>query len=189
MKPAPRIVLPLVAAGVLLAALAVVLWPSPSVTPAPKVEAPAPVVAAPAPVVEAAPAAPRAQPAPAPVSAPVAATPLPEGNATVVPIQPGDTVPEPERTDGPPQQNDPIQPEKPQTARWKLAKTERMTTLLGRDVERLERERDQAESQGHAEEAQRLAMLVKRHRENLGKLRKEMEQLSEAAKNEPPEEP
>ena len=39
-------------------------------------------------------------------------------NATVVPVRPGDVVPEPEVANPPPQDNDPLVPEKPQTARW-----------------------------------------------------------------------
>ncbi len=187
MKPGIRIILPLAAAGVLLAAsLAVVLWPAPSPSPAP-VEAPAPVAA------REAPPAPVASPvkptpsAPAPVAAPSEPSPPPlEGPATVVALRPGDEVPEPER-EGPPQQNDPIEPEKPQTARWKLEKTERISSLLGRDVERLEREREQAASRGDSAESQRLATLIQRHREHLEKLRGDMAQLAEAAKHEPPE--
>src|SRR5688500_9801090 len=122
MKSPSRLVLPLLAAGVLLAvALAVVLWPAPSAPPPPEEAAPA----EPPPSASAAPA-PRAQPAPA-APAPVSAPPPAEAaqpRATVVPVGPGDVVPEPER-EGPPQQNDPIEPEKPQTARWKLEKTER----------------------------------------------------------------
>lgn len=185
MKPGSRFVLPLVAGVLLVAALAVMLWPKPSAPPAPM--EPMPVVAAPG-VPEPVAPPPRAKPAPEPVavatSVPVSMPP--EGNATVVPPQPGDVPPEPER-EGPPQQNDPIEPEKPQTARWKLEKTERISTLLGRDVERLERDRERAESQGDAQEAQRLGTLIKRHRGHLEKLRQDIAQLAEAAKNEPPE--
>lgn len=186
MKPGSRLVLPLVSAGVLLVAvLAGMFWPKPSVAPAPG--EPATTVAAPA-----APApgvsTPRATPVPvpAPVATPEPVAPPAEGPATEVALQPGDVVPEPER-EGPPQENDPIEPEKPQTARWKLAKTERISTLLGRDVERLEQEREQAQSRGDAQEAQRLGTLLKRQREHLEKLRQDMAQLAEAAKNEPPE--
>jgi hypothetical protein len=187
MKPGSRLVLPLVSAGVLLiAALAVMFWPAPSVSPVSKEPEPV-AVAAPVAVAPAVPA-PRAQPAPAPapVSTPAPVSQPAEGPATEVPLQPGDVVPEPER-EGPPQENDPIEPEKPQTARWKLAKTERISTLLGRDVERLERERERAESRGDAQEVQRLGTLIKRHRQHQEKLRKDLEQLAEAAKNEPPE--
>lgn len=185
MKPGSRLVLPLVAAGVLLAvALAVVLWPARPVQPAP-VEA-APVVTAPA-VPEPERVAPSVRPTPAAASvkeaAPVA---VEEGPATEVALRPGDEVPEPER-EGPPQENDPIEPEKPQTARWKHQKTEHIRTLLGRDLERLEREREQAEARGDGAEARRLATLIRRQREHHEKLGEDLKQLAEAAKHEPPE--
>jgi hypothetical protein len=68
--------------------------------------------------------------------------------ATVVPIQPGDVVPAPVVEDAPPQQNDPIEPEKPQTAAWRHGKMVRITQLLGRDVDRLEQERKSAQARG-----------------------------------------
>lgn len=181
MKQGSRYVLPLVAGVLLVAALAVMLWPRPSEPPAPVESLPVVAVpAAPAPVEPP----PRAKEAAAPVAV---STPSPvEGPATVVASQPGDEVPAPDR-EGPPQQNDPIEPEKPQTARWKLEKTEHISTLLGRDVERLEKERERAESRGDAREAQRLETLIKRHRGHLEKLRQDIAQLAEAAKNEPPE--
>ena len=101
-------------------------------------------------------------------SAPHAAAP--EGPATVVPIGPGDVVPEPEVANAPPQQNDPIEPEKPQTAEWKHGKLVRITELMERDVERLEEERVVAEASGNTEEAKRLAVQLSRHRANLQKL-------------------
>jgi len=104
--------------------------------------------------------------------------------ATVVPIQPGDEVPEPEVENPPPQQNDPIEPEKPQTAEWKHGKTVRISELLERDVERLEEERLAAEKRGDGEEAKRLEVQLKRHRARLGKLREETETLAEAARQE-----
>ncbi|XXF77768.1 hypothetical protein P2318_32670 [Myxococcaceae bacterium GXIMD 01537] len=183
-----RLYAPLGAAGVLLiASLATLLWrPRPVPPPAEEaprdtpaaVQAPAPAVASPAPT-----------PAPRPdAPAPVATTVVtPEGTATVVPLQPGDTVPDPERPDAPPQENDAIEPEKLQTAAWKLEKTRRISTLLGRDVERLERDRERAESQGSPEEARRLATLIQRHRQHLEKLRADMDALAEAARHEPPE--
>lgn len=179
MKQGSRYVLPLVAGVLLVAALAVMLWPRPSEPPA-SVES-LPVVAVPA-----APAPVEPPPRAKEVAAPVAASAPVEGPATVVASQPGDEVPAPDR-EGPPQENDPIEPEKPQTARWKLEKTERISTLLGRDVERLERERERAESRGDAQEAQRLGTLIQRHRGHLEKLRQDIAQLAEAAKNEPPE--
>ena len=105
--------------------------------------------------------------------------------ATVVPIQPGDLVPEPEVENPPPQQNDPIEPEKPQTAAWKHGKMVRMSELLERDVDRLEEERLAAEKRGDGEAAKRLEVQISRHRARLGKLRDETEILAETARQEP----
>jgi hypothetical protein len=105
----------------------------------------------------------------------------------VVPIGPGDIVPEPESPNPLPQVNDPIEPEKPQTARWKLGKTERITSLLEKDVDRLMRERDAAGARGDVAERQRLDVLIQRHRERMQKLREEIQQLSQEAEREPPE--
>jgi hypothetical protein len=107
--------------------------------------------------------------------------------ATVVPFGPGDEVPEPESPNPLPQVNDPIVPEKPQTARWRLGKTERITALLEKDVERLERERDAAGVRGDTAERQRLDTLIQRHRERMKMLREEIQQLSLEAEREPPE--
>jgi hypothetical protein len=105
----------------------------------------------------------------------------------VVPVGPGDEVPEPESPNPLPQVNDPIEPEKPQTARWRLGKTERITTLLARDVARLEQERARAEASGNKEEQQRLDTLIRRNQERLRKLREEISKLSGEAQLEPPE--
>jgi hypothetical protein len=94
----------------------------------------------------------------------------------------------PESPNPPPQVNDPIQPEKPQTARWKLGKTQHITELLSRDVERLESERDAAGTRGDAAERQRLDTEIQRHRQRLVGLRQEIQDLSQQAENEPPEE-
>ncbi|HYH99941.1 MAG TPA: hypothetical protein VD972_28565, partial [Hyalangium sp.] len=98
-----------------------------------------------------------------------------------------DEVPEPEVANPPPQENDPIQPEKPQTARWRLEKTERINALLARDVERLAQERDAAEARGDGAERQRLDILIQRQRDRLQKLREEIQQLAQQAEHEPPE--
>ncbi|MBU8896821.1 hypothetical protein KRR26_14475 [Corallococcus sp. M34] len=167
-----------------MAVLAVWLWPSPS-APLP----PAPVMAD-APM--AAPRPPEPAPGPRPVAVPAAPRPVTgestEARATVVPPRPGDVPPEPEVSNPPPQQNDPIEPEKPQTARWRLAKTERITAVLGRDVERLEREREMADSRGDSARREQLELLIQRQRVRLSELREEVATLTEAAKNEPPEE-
>jgi hypothetical protein len=116
---------------------------------------------------------------------PEAATP----NATVVPLGPGDEPPEPEDPNAPPQDNDIIPEERPQTARWKLGKTEHITTLLGRDVDRLETERQEARTRGDMERVGQLDQLLKRHRLRLEELKEEARVLGEAARNEPPEPP
>src|SRR5690606_36014336 len=125
-----------------------------------------------------APRAPEAPPRPPPSatrSGPTTSTPAPAlelpGEATVVPVGPGDEVPSPESPNPLPQVNDPILPEKPQTPEWRLEKTERITALLARDVERLEREREEAAARGDEAERQRLDILIQRHHNRLRKLR------------------
>lgn len=120
---------------------------------------------------------------------PAATAPEAPEHATVVPIGPGDEVPLPESPNPLPQVNDPILPEKPQTARWRLGKTERITELLARDVERLAQERDAAKARGDEAESQRLDTMIQRHRARLSTLREEIQQLSREAANEPPEPP
>jgi hypothetical protein len=85
-----------------------------------------------------------------------------------------------------PQVNDPILPEKPQTPEWRLEKTERISSLLARDLERLEREREEAAARGDEAERQRLDILIQRHRNRLKKLREEIQVLSGEAGQEPP---
>ncbi|QSQ12348.1 hypothetical protein [Myxococcus landrumensis] len=114
------------------------------------------------------------------VVSPVEALPA----ATVVALEPGDVVPEPEVENAPPQQNDEIQPELPQTARWRLEKTTHITTLLGRDVERLERERAQADARGDAGRVRQLDTMLQRNRGRLVILREEIRTLTDAAEQE-----
>ncbi|WP_245767845.1 hypothetical protein [Stigmatella erecta] len=144
--------------------------------------------AAPAPPPPAAPAA-RASPPPAkaPTAPPVTAEHASHPHATVVPLGPEDEVPELESSNPLPQENDPIEPEKPQTARWRLGKTERITALLERDVRRLEHERDEAGARGDAGERQRLDILIRREQARLTGLREEIEKLAAQAASEPPE--
>jgi hypothetical protein len=94
-------------------------------------------------------------------------------------------VPEPESPNPLPQVNDPIEPEKPQTARWRLGKTERITSLLAKDVERLEQERDAAGARGDDAERKRLDTVIQRHRDRMQKLKEEIQQLSLEAEREP----
>lgn len=191
MKVSTRLALPLAAAAVLaMAVLGVMLWPAPSAPPQSEEPRPASIAAAETP----APRAPEAPPRPPPSvtrSAPPPSTqaPVPEapGNATEVPVGPGDEVPSPESPNPLPQVNDPILPEKPQTPEWRLEKTERISTLLARDVERLELEREEAAARGDEAERQRLDILIQRHHNRLRKLREEIRVLSDEAGQEPPE--
>jgi hypothetical protein len=185
-----RFLLPLVALAVLVvAALAVFLWPAPEAPRAPEVAEAAPVkpeVQAPAPQSVAPVKPPVAEPAQVPAVAEVV-DPVTGARGTVVPVGPGDEVPAPEVEGAPPQENDPIEPEKPQTAAWRHSKVVRITEVLGRDVARLEQERAQAEAKGNAAEVKRLDVMIARHQKRLEKLREEAATLAEAARNEPPE--
>lgn len=148
-------------------------------------EAPPAFVAEPEPVAEAdeaaprrLPAAPRAEPAveeahPQPQAERVR---LPEGEAVVVPLGPGDELPgpPPEEHDEPPEP--PALPEElPQTPEWKWQKATRMATLLERHADRLEAELEEARRRGDEAEAARLAVRVERQRKRLGDLRREAE--------------
>ncbi|MFP2932402.1 hypothetical protein ACLESO_46090 [Pyxidicoccus sp. 3LG] len=104
--------------------------------------------------------------------------------ATVVALGPGDVAPEPEVDNPPPQENDAIEPELPQTPQWRLEKTTHITALLGRDVERLERERENAEARGDDVRSEQLQMLLRRHRARLHELREELRELDEMVKEE-----
>ena len=190
MKVSTRLVLPLAGAAVLaMAVLAAMLWPSPSAPPQPAEPRPASSGAAETPAPRAPETPPRAPPGTTrsgPTEPTPAAVPAAPGNATVVPVGPGDEVPLPESSNPLPQVNDPILPEKPQTPEWRLEKTERITSLLARDVERLERERAEAAARGDEVERQRLDILLQRHRNRLKKLREEIQVLSGEAGQEPP---
>ncbi len=187
MNSRSRIVPPLAAVLLLGAALALrFLWPAPEAEPQVQepssVKAPTAVAPVPAPV---SPASTSVRPEPMKVEA--HAEVAEEPRATVVPIVPGDVVPEPEVENAPSQENDPIEPEKPQTAAWKHGKMVRISELLGRDVERLEQERLAAEKRGDSAEAKRLEVQLSRHRARLGTLREELAALAEAARHEPAE--
>jgi len=129
-----------------------------------------------------APASPLAAPSDPPVSATLEA--LVEARpATVVALVPGDVSPEPEVENPPPQENDAIPPELPQTPQWRLEKTTHLTALLGRDVERLEREREAAEARGDARRSSELETLLRRNRARLHELREEVRELGDAVKD------
>ena len=188
MKPSAQLLLPLAGVSVLVVAvLAAVFWPAASAPPAPQVPSSVPSPVAKVEPESRGPASAPRQPAPpaaAAVSTPAPGTPA---QATVVPVGPGDEVPSPEVADPRPQVNDPLAPEKPQTAQWKLGKTQRITSLLERDVGRLEHDRQAARAHGDEAERQRLDTLIQRHQGRLKKLREEIQQLSRQAENEPPE--
>ena len=185
MKTRSRFLLPLAAALLRGAALVVRLFlSSPEPEPSPLAgSSSVKASSAQAPSAPVAPASAATKPELVKAEAPVSAQ-LAEGPATVVPVGPGDEVPEPEVENAPPQQNDPIEPEKPQTAAWKHEKTVHMTKLLDRDLERLEEERQAARSRGDEAEAKRLEVQIARNRARLGKLREEAAALSEAARAE-----
>ncbi len=189
MNASSRLVLPLAGAVVLAGAvLGVVLWPEPSGPPAPKAPRSEGAASPEAPSARA-PASPARAPVRPSAPGPTVQAPVPEAppNATVVPLQPGDEVPEPESPNPLPQVNDPIEPEKPQTARWRLQKTERITSLLTRDVARLEQARDAAAASGNEQERKRLELIIRRSQERLLKLSEEASRLSGEAQLEPPE--
>jgi cell division septation protein DedD len=165
--------------------LTAALWPTSAPPPAAR-------VAALPDVPEQAPSAP--EPVPERVAARVAAAPVLTSAearapaATVVALGPGDVAPEPEVENPPPQQNDAITPELPQTPQWRLEKTTHITALLGRDVERLERELEQAEARGDERRSQQLGTLIQRHRARLHELREELRELGEVVKEASPAE-
>ncbi len=173
-----------------VAVLGVMLWPSPSAPPSSQTPAPRSVSVAPVTSEPRAPAASVRTPGAStsnPTSSPPTPVPDAPGQATVVPVGPGDEVPSPESPNPLPQVNEPIPAEKPQTARWKLAKTKRISELLARDVKRLEQDRDAAGARGDEAERQRLDTLIQRHQGQLRTLHEELQQLSRQAENEPPE--
>jgi hypothetical protein len=192
MRVSTRFALPIAGAVVLaLAVLGVMLWPTPSAPPQPEDPRPASAAATvETPTPRASGAHPR-QPPGATRSEPTASTPAPvpeaSRNATVVPVGPGDEVPLPESPNPLPQVNDPILPEKPQTAEWRLEKTEHIRTLLARDVERLEHEKEEAAARGDEAERQRLDVLIQRHRVRLERLREHIQALSGEVGQERPE--
>lgn len=168
-------VLPL-AAGVLLAAGVSVLWPRSRPEEPARQEL-------------------RQAPAPARVAGPqpVAVEPVREARPEAA-VEPAAAVSRPaEEWEGPrqhpeqgaaPHENDPVEPELPQTAAWRHGKVVRMVELLGRDVVRLEQEQQQAAARGEAEEAKRLGWMVARQRARVEELRQEAAALAEQARSE-----
>ncbi|WP_043410548.1 hypothetical protein [Archangium violaceum] len=181
-----RVLLPLGAALVLGAALMLRFVPTGPQAVAPPAGAPPPMKVAPsAPSASiSVPAAARERLAEKVKSSPGAGVTSEGRGATVVPIGPGDVVPEPEVANPLPQRNEPIEPEKPQTAEWKHGKLVRITELRTRDLERLEEERAAAEASGNKEEARRLAVQLSRHRARLEELHKQTADLAGQASQE-----
>jgi hypothetical protein len=158
--------------------LTVLLWPASPVPPAVDAAPSEPPVAS----------VPEPRPAPAQVAARTPTKPEAANGearpATVVALEAGDVPPEPEVENPPPQENDAIAPELPQTPQWRLEKTTHIATLLGRDVERLEREREAAEARGDSRRSEQLDTLLRRNRERLKELREQVRELGEAVKAE-----
>ncbi|MBF5041621.1 hypothetical protein FGE12_04420 [Aggregicoccus sp. 17bor-14] len=78
-------------------------------------------------------------------------------------------------------QNDPIEPELPQTPAWKLEKTAHVRELMDRQVARLEAERQAAVAAGKPEDAKRLEVAVARAQRRLGHLQEEIAKLQAQA--------
>ncbi|MFL5353585.1 hypothetical protein [Archangium sp.] len=183
-----RFVPPLAAALLLGAALMLrFFWPGPHAGPSVKEMSRGAVSAAPASAPLAQVSAPATPPAVKPAGPRVAEASQPR--ATVVPLGPGDVPPEPEVANPPPQRNDPIEPEKPQTAAWKHEKMVRLTQVMTRDVARLEQERKDAESRGDTAEAKRLAVQLSRHQARLGQLNEQTAALADEAAHQEPQAP
>lgn len=108
------------------------------------------------------------------------ATSFSQGDAVVVPVGPGDEVPSPERDDGTVVENDPIEPEQPQTPEWKLEKTVHIASLVDRQIGRIESDLALAESRGDRTEAQRLRVRLARQKHRLEGIRGEVDDLRAA---------
>ena len=99
------------------------------------------------------------------LSAPVSTQPLPAA------------VEEDEAVRGVPHDNDPIEPELPQTPEWKLEKTAHLSRLMDRHVARLQAEQAEAQAAGKLEEAKRLEVAAARAQRRLASLQAEMASL------------
>lgn len=165
----------LTGAGVLVVALgAVEFWPQPEPLPAAllamAVPPPPPPPAPPARVV----------PVKAPTVAPPAPAPQQEAPQVMVArMAPEPMVPAPEVSFPPPQDNDDIEPELPQTAQWELEKMARLAALVERDVVRLAREREDAMAQGDVQRGEQIDALLQRNLGQLRELHDEVRRLAE----------
>jgi len=109
-----------------------------------------------------APSRPPAATAPAPAPAPIAA---PQGTPPGAPELPPNVSPTPSEDDLA------IPPEAPQTAEWKQGKTELILDSLGKRVQRLEKEIQEAEARGDQETAKRQRILLDRSRRRIAELK------------------
>ncbi len=108
------------------------------------------------------------------------ASAAPERAAAAAPVstQPLSTQPEEdEAVRGVPHDNDPIEPELPQTPEWKLEKTAHLSRLMDRHVARLQAEQAEAQAAGKLEEARRLEVAAARAQRRLANLQAEMASL------------
>jgi hypothetical protein len=123
-----------------------------------------------------------APPAPSKARTPPGGVQAPQG--TGAPSRPATGLPPPESSQAQTQHNDPILPEQPQTPAWRRGKMERLTQVMGRDAERLERIRREASLQGDTEEAKRLDVQLSRQRAHLDRVRAESTSLGAEAEQE-----
>ena len=175
MNPRFRFAVPLVACLVLGGTL---LWALRDVSTA---SSPEPSAAAPSPSTSS-PSVPGPSVPPASAQSTAAAGPAPAASQDLAAME--KSPPESEGANALPQENDPIEPEQPQTAAWRHEKLVRITELLDRDVERLEAERQAARARGDEVESRRLAVQHARHRARLGSLREEPSVMAVAARQE-----
>ncbi|WP_141617098.1 hypothetical protein [Myxococcus sp. AB036A] len=178
----------LTGAGVLAVALgAVEFWPQPEPEPLPAALL-AMAVPPPPPSPPPAPA-PRVVPVAAHTKAPPAPAPRQEvPQVTVARMAPEPVVPEPEVSFPPPQDNDDIEPELPQTVQWELEKMARLAALVERDVVRLAREREDAVAQGDVQRGEQIDVLLQRNLGQLRELHDEVRRLAEEVNGVAPEE-
>ncbi|HYV45642.1 MAG TPA: hypothetical protein VFA20_12320 [Myxococcaceae bacterium] len=101
---------------------------------------------------------------PQPAPAPVTASRSPAG----APELPPDVSPTPS------EEESAIPPEAPQTVEWKLGKTELILDSLGKRVQRLEKEIQEAEARGDRETARRQRLLLDRSRQRMAELERDV---------------
>jgi len=103
------------------------------------------------------------------------------GGAPSVPAPPVPGAPElpPTAVSPVPEENPEIPPEAPQTAEWKLEKTERIAGSLGKRVARLEAEVREADARGDREGASARQVLLERSRQRVAELEREIASLRE----------